>query len=134
MSAEQFVAMHKRKGASKYNAVRTEYNGKFYPSKAEARAAEALDLRMASGEFLWKLEQVGIMLGDQRYVTDFVVQEAESLRVYAIDEKGVETPAFGKVRRLWSKYGPFELHVTRQGKTVDVIQGATRGNLSTNNR
>ena len=44
---------------SKYGAIRTEYRGRLFDSKAEARAAAGLDLRVAAGEILrWEPQAV----------------------------------------------------------------------------
>jgi hypothetical protein len=58
---------------SKYNAVRTEYNGINYASKAEARYALLLDEAIKSGDLNFYLRQVGFDLpGKKRYFVDFV--------------------------------------------------------------
>lgn len=107
-----------RPSFSKYKAVRTEYNGITYASKAEAAFAQQLDL---DPEIEWWLPQIPIQLTpDDRYRVDFVVC---ALRlVYAVDVKGMATAAFNRNKRLWKRYGPFPLHVVRNGKTVEVIE------------
>ena len=104
--------------AHKYHAKRTEFQGRSYASKAEAVHAMRLVL---DTDVDWWLRQVGVDLGeDTRYRADFLVYEHGGY-VYAVDVKGMETPAFRKIKKLWAKYGPVDLHVVHRGSTVEVV-------------
>ena len=102
---------------NKYHAQRTQYNGEWYDSKAEAEYAAQLD---CNPSVQWRLRQVVIPLGqDFKTRVDFVVG---AMSVAAHEVKGVETLEFAKVRKLWPKYGPFDLHIIKGGN-VEVIHG-----------
>jgi len=102
---------------TKYRSQRTEYNGRWYASKAEAARAAELDLLLKYGQILWWIPQVGISLGcwENRYVVDFLVgwqySSSISSHVNAEDVKGYPTAKFKRDAKLWHKYGPFPLHV-----------------------
>jgi hypothetical protein len=53
---------YSRYKTSKYNNVKTVYNGRRYDSKLEARVAQELDLRMKAGEFTEVTPQFRIKL------------------------------------------------------------------------
>lgn len=81
----------------KYHAVRTEYNGKSYPSKKEAQRAMDNDLRIKASDLSFYLEQVPMRLpGKITYRVDFVefmqVANTELYEVHFIDTKGYDTP------------------------------------------
>ena len=87
-------------------------DGIVYHSKAEMIRAGELKLLMKAGWFA--LRQVPLQLtDDDRYVVDFFVQEPDGCRHFE-DVKGVETPAFRRVRRLWLKYGPGRLTILKR--------------------
>lgn len=124
ITTEQFAAMLAKPKRSKYGAVRTEYNGRSYDSKAEAAYAARLDMLAACGEIDWWLRRAPIDLGpDARYTVDFLV--CERCAVHAVDVKGHETAAFRNNVKLWRKYGPFPLHVVHKERT-DIIEGMNR--------
>jgi hypothetical protein len=102
--------------ANKYRAVRTEYNGRKWPSKAHAEHAANLDSLVLAGEVAWYLIEVPISLGvpENRYVVDFLVGIRYMVNTYYIhaeEVKGVETAKFRRDKRLWKSYGPFPLKV-----------------------
>ena len=115
----------RRGGRSKYQVdhsprgrMARTYRGRLYDSRAEMAHAVQLD---ADPTVDFWLRQVGFDLGeDERYRADFLVRTLAG-DVFAVDVKGVETTAFKRVRRLWAKYGPCELHVVRRGRTAEVI-------------
>ena len=91
---------------NKYKAKRTEYNGKFYPSKKEAQRAMDNDLRIKSGDLSFYLEQVPFLItqgeGAIIYRMDFVefeqVANTELYEVHFIEVKGYDLP-IGKMKR-----------------------------------
>ena len=111
---------------NKYRAKRTEYSGVMYDSKAEAQEAQNLDIGKSRGFITWVLRQVPIPLGpDFSTRIDFLVAyKRANGHVFVIgrEVKGVETREFKKVRKLWPKYAPFDLHVIKRGK-VEIIEG-----------
>jgi hypothetical protein len=105
------------------NAKRTEYNGRIYPSKMQARRAYFLDMLVMAGEVAWWIPEVTIQLGpDHRYRVDFLVAVRlpdTGIEVHAEDTKAIETREFARSKRLWAKYGPFDLHViTKTGTEI----------------
>lgn len=106
--------------ATKYGAIRTEYAGLSYASKAEAKRAADLDFLVKSGEIFWWLPQVKFRLGcpENVFVVDFLVISTKGIRVE--DVKGVETAKFKRDRKLWAAYGPCPLWVIK-GRRVEMI-------------
>ncbi len=112
----------------KYHAQATEYNGRKYPSKAQAARAYQLDMLAKNKAIHGYLEEVTFRLGpDFRYRADFVVfgdwVACNSFEVWAEDVKGYMTPRFKTAVKLWRKYGPFPLHVIGN-KSTEVIGGS----------
>ncbi len=101
------------------------YNGVAYASKAEAIRASELDLLVKAREVWFWQAQPKRRLGDLIYVPDFLVIQVTPAVVWFEDVKGIETPRFRQVRKLWGKYGPCELHVLRRrgnGWDTEVIE------------
>ena len=115
---------------NKYGAVRTEYNGVTYASKAEAARAAALDLLKAGGEVVSIERQPRYALGcpENVYVADFLVRDRHG-KVWTEDVKGVETSKFRRDMKLWRVYGPHPLHIIRNARTVKIVvpNTATKG-------
>lgn len=81
----------------KYGAVRTEYGGRRYASKLEARCAAELDLRRRAGEIVsWEPQvPVDIMVDGEkvcRYIVDFRAVMPDG-SVEWIEAKGMWTDA-----------------------------------------
>lgn len=110
---------------SKYNAIRTTYNGVSYASKSEAKRAETLDLMVRGGLISWWIGQPKFRLGcpENVYVADFLVVVKQG--AWVEDVKGVRTAKFNRDLRLWRAYGPCELHVI-SGKNQEVIHPDTK--------
>lgn len=82
----------------KFNAKPTEYDGRRFDSKKEARYAQGLDLRKKAGEIIFYLRQVPFDLpGGVKYRIDFVEFHTDGT-VRFIDVKGYDTP-MGKAKR-----------------------------------
>lgn len=86
-------------------AVRTEYNGRWYPSKLEANEARNLDLLKAAGEILdW----------DHQFKVEMI----------AYDHQG--RPAMTKTHRIdfriHEKSGAFTLRETKGSETEDYLE------------
>jgi hypothetical protein len=109
----------------KYHAQRTEYNGRSYPSKAQANRAAELDLMVKDKQIYPYLEEVTFQLGpDFRYRADFVVvnrSRPNMWPLWAEDVKGFATPRFKTAIKMWRKYGAFPLHVIGNKSTEIVI-------------
>lgn len=97
-----------------FKAHPTEYNGRRYASKAEARYAQQLDLRKRAGEVVMWLPQVAFPLpGGTKYVCDFMVLEADE-RLRFVDVKGnVVTPEFLFKKKQVEALYPIEVEVVR---------------------
>lgn len=97
-----------RTPTNKYGAIKTEYNGVKYDSKAEAKYAEILDGLLAEGKIKKISRQVVYPLADRkgknrlRYVADFVVEKLDGT-LAVIDVKGILTPA-NNVKLAYVKY------------------------------
>lgn len=109
MSAAAVVAALKPK-RSKYNARRTEYNGRTYDSAAEAAYAAELDLKKKAGLIREWIPQVRVPLEVNgikicTMVMDFQVfyPVASGLQsqVEYIEVKGFETPVYKLKRKLF---------------------------------
>lgn len=97
----------------KFNAKPTTVNGRRYDSKAEARYAQALEMRRRAGEVVMYLEQVPIRLpGGTVYRCDFVEFLADGT-VRFVDVKGVETDVFKVKKREIEALYPIEIEVVR---------------------
>jgi hypothetical protein len=91
----------------KFNAKRTEYNGRKYASKAEARFAAKLHERQKAGEVIGWAEQVPWYLpGGIRYVLDFLVFESDG-SVRAVEIKGFQTPTWKLKAKLMAEAYPW---------------------------
>lgn len=110
-------------GRSKYRNTRTEYDGQWYDSKAEASRAAVLDLQVRAGVIAYWIRQPKLCLGcpENVYRPDFHVI-ATNGDTWMEDVKGVETAKFKRDRKLWAAYGPCPLHIVK-GKRVEVVQG-----------
>lgn len=125
LTVEEFAKKYgKKKGRNKYNVSKPEartFRGKCYDSKAEMVYATYMAECLACGEVIEVIEQPRLWLGvpENVYVPDFlVIAPHES---YCVDVKGVETPQFKKVKKLWAAYGRLPLKiVTLKGSTFHV--------------
>lgn len=90
---------------TKYGAVRTEYAGRVYASKAEARRAVELEASRLAGLIDSLEEQVAFPLVVQgvkvgTYVCDFQYREVATGRLVVEDVKGVKTAAYRIKKKL----------------------------------
>jgi hypothetical protein len=118
---------------SKYNvsarAKRTDADGIVYDSALEMKRANELKAAKLAGEITEYLYHVRVRLGDIVYETDFMVIGPENYGVYPVhfeDTKGVETPSFRRVRKLWTKYMTLPLYVLKRGRegwTREIVNG-----------
>lgn len=98
---------------SKYSNARTDYNGRTYDSKAEARYAMGLDMRQRAGEVLYWLWQVPFHLpGKTVYRCDFAVFESDGSAHY-VDVKGIETQLFKLKKRQVEELYPVTIEVVK---------------------
>jgi hypothetical protein len=112
-------------GRNKYGAIRTEYKGVIYASKAEASRAKVLDEQQASGLIYWWIAHPKFRLGcpENVYIADALVVSPAGVRIE--DVKGKETAKFKKDKRLWRAYGPCPLWIIKGGKVVEIIERTT---------
>jgi len=110
----------------KYRNVPTAgADGRTYDSRTEARRAADLKLLRDVGELVCVVPQPRVLLGDLVYVADFLVMDNVGT-VWFEDVKGVQTPRFRQVRRLWRKYMHVPLVVlrwTRGAWSREAIEG-----------
>lgn len=100
---------------SKYNAIRTEYDGRTYSSKLEAKHAAELDLLKRSGQIRGWLPQVSLPLAGtkRRMIVDFLVVRSDgALELH--DTKGIVTKDWALKR---------ELIETALGIPVTIVKG-----------
>ncbi len=95
----------------KYNAVRTEANGRTYDSKKEAEYAANLELKKRAGDVVFWLEQVPLKLpGGVVYRCDF--QEFRSDGTVAfVEVKGFENQTWKVKKRLVESLYPIKIEV-----------------------
>lgn len=122
-------------GQSKYRAVRTEYNGVSYASKAESKRAIYHDIEASKANVpglpprYWWIAQPKFRLGcpENVYVPDYLVCSSpaftDDFEIHVEDVKGHETAKFKRDKKLWAKYGPCPLWLIRGGKVIEVIEG-----------
>jgi hypothetical protein len=99
---------------NKYHAIRTEYRGEIYDSKAEARYAAQLDLQRKAIDLRYRViavERQPLFLLQERpnkitYRADFEVTYADD-HVEIVDVKGVLTPVFKLKQKIFKKKYPF---------------------------
>lgn len=106
------------------------FQGRTYASKAERQYAELLWTCYRSGAISVLIEQPSLWLGvpENVYRPDFFVIQGGEPRF--IDVKGVETPAFRKVKKLWQNYGQCALVIIKKKGTkfltAERIEGVNR--------
>lgn len=98
---------------SKYGNKKTWYNNVLYDSKAEAKYASDLDLRLRGKDILaWDRQiKFPIVINGKKvctYVCDFVVTNKDKTVEY-IDVKGVETDVFILKKKLVEAIYPVEI-------------------------
>lgn len=101
--------MYYQRYGNKYGAKKTEYNGRRYDSKLEARVAQELDLRMKAGEFTEIIPQFRIKLyvylPDNKpaylftYICDFRCEKPDG-SFLLVEAKGKETELFRVKKRI----------------------------------
>lgn len=100
-TAEEYrtrMGLDKTAKKSKHNAQRTEFNGRTYDSKKEARIASEMELRRRGNDILSVIPQVSIPLAPQakpRFRIDFMVIHRQldngNYEVSFIDPTGQKT-------------------------------------------
>lgn len=117
---------------SKYYNKPTEYNGRKYGSKLEARYAQQLDLEWQAGKLLWYTTQVPFVLeGGVIYRADFLIVRVYGttssdfnplrppLSIQVIDSTGVMTQTKrNKLKQVEARYGIVVLIQKRDGSLV----------------
>jgi len=98
----------------KFKAKPTEYNGKRYDSKLEARYAAKLDLAKQAGDLLMVLRQVPFELpGGVKYRCDFMEFWSDG-EVKIVDCKGYMTPqSAAKIKMVEDLY-PISVTIVQQ--------------------
>ena len=119
---------------NKYRVAAPEarrWNGRTYASKGEMECAQYLNTLQQAGEIVEIVDQPRLWLGvpENVYVPDFLVIPATGTPYY-IDFKGIETPQFRRIRKLWAAYGRLPLHVMEKKRgrigTRDIIPASCR--------
>lgn len=128
MTSEEFVRFMaspsaKRNKRNKCGAVRTEYGGRVYDSKAEAAYAMRLDMMVIWDEIKrWEPQPIYMLGEDFKYRADFIVIGNDGSQ-WVVDVKGHEMQRFRQAKKLWKKYGPLPLHIVKKGGAVEVVNG-----------
>ena len=103
---------------NKYRAVRTQYNGRWFASKAEARYAAQLDMQRKAVDPRERVTDVKYqprfpLPAGITYVADFLVAYADG-RTEVVDVKGFETKEFKLKKKLFEQtYPELKLMVVR---------------------
>lgn len=94
---------------NKYRAIKTEYNGRIYDSKAEARWAMVYENMLRTGQIKEIEYQPSIQLLPKPnrivYKPDFLLTWADGRKEY-IDVKGVILPAFRLKQKMMAHFYP----------------------------
>lgn len=105
---------------------RRTYKGVVYASKTEMLWAQVLDGMVMAGVIQGWKRQVPIPLGlDKVWIVDFVVT-GDDETVWVDEVKGFNPASFRDAKKLWRKYGPYNLRIRRlNGKrwTTEIIPG-----------
>lgn len=122
--------MYRSRFGTKYGNAKTEYDGRKYDSKFEARIAQELDLRLKAGEFVEITPQYRIKLytylpdGSKAdiftYICDFRCQRPDGTYLL-VEAKGHVTDTYRTKRKLldlvWLPDNPdYEFEEVKQGR------------------
>ena len=109
------------------------YNDVVYDSIAEMKRSCVLDMMVAAADIQAWFRQVPFQLGpDTVWRADFVVidlpqhDEDGPIHIHIEDVKQFETPASRRIKKLWKKYGPYDLHIIGLRSGDIVIRAAVR--------
>ena len=99
----------------KFNAVRTQRDGKKFPSKLEAKYYDQLKLRQKAGDVLFFLRQVPFDLADKlKYLVDYMIF-LSSGEIEFIDVKGMDTQVSLAKRKMVESLYPITIKlITKQ--------------------
>jgi len=113
----------------KYKSIRSEYRGRVYASKLEAKRAVELDhLISLSLVCFWVGQPRFDLIEGFTYRPDFLVvtfNHKNLLEVHAEDTKGKETQRFRDCKRLWVAHAPIPLHVLKangKGWRTEIVR------------
>lgn len=108
---------------SKLHNVRTEYAGRNYDSRSEAKIAQNYDLQQQSGSLIASIPQPSMPLTpktSRRIRPDFLlIQEIYSdgtFRGEFVDVKGFDTPAGKKNRQLFKDHYGVDIRLVKVGR------------------
>lgn len=98
---------------TKYGQKKTELAGQTFDSKAEATLYQELLLREKAGELENLRRQVRVSLTKSKiiYIADYCAFDTSKQKDIYFEMKGFETDVWKIKRRLWTEYGPSELHI-----------------------
>ncbi len=113
MNLEEYFA-EMNKGKNKYSAVRTEYGGVTYASKAEANRAYELDALSRAGvvEKIERQPKFPIFINDEKvftYIADFKYWDKEKKCEVIEDVKGMRTAIFNLKKKCVEAYYKIEI-------------------------
>jgi len=121
---------------SKFRNIRTEYNGRMFDSKAEAKRAEELAPLVSVGlleveyQPLFILRREGFVRakhskrGNFIYRPDFLCRRTDSLEIWVEDVKGKLKQRDRDIAKLWRLFGPpgVPLRILYPDRTVEVLR------------
>lgn len=119
VKTKEFNQAVRKAERSKYHAIRTEYNGITYDSKAEARFAQELDLKVKAGQIKYWLRQIPFYLpAGIVYRCDFMVVHEDPAGeqgqwVQYFDVKGMDTPVSKLKRKQVEALYPVKIQVVK---------------------
>lgn len=108
---------------SKYNSIKTVFDGIKFDSNFESEVYAYLKLLEKSGKIAILGLQPKIYLTESRilYKPDFHVYDNEIQKEFYIDAKGMRTAVFQIKKRLWKKYGPSHLDIYEKKRGQPVL-------------
>ena len=98
----------------KFNAKRTEIDGKKFPSKLEATYYGQLKIKQKIGDIVFFLRQVAFELpGNVKYLVDFMVFYPDG-EIEFVDTKGKDTPLSIAKRKMVEDLYPITIKIVRK--------------------
>lgn len=110
MSIEEYRKITRSQSKSKYNNIKTLYNGVLYDSKKEAERARDLDLLVSAGRVtnLQRQIRIPLMVNNVKigsYVADFCYKDNYLGKDIIEDVKGVQTAVFKLKKKILEANG-----------------------------
>ena len=105
----------------KFNAVAVERDGFRFKSKMQRKRYDELKLAQTAGDVVMFLQEVPFRMPGTVYWADFLVFWSNGTTTVE-DVKGMETPRFKKIRKLWKRYGVMPLRIVKKNSQTEILE------------